>query len=96
MTPALAHPRTDRVTNTAPIYLDNQSSTRLDPRVFEAMLPYFTEDFGNPHSTTHAYGRTGAEAIERARGEVARSADEGGRSAPHLLSPGCSTRWHPR
>ena len=71
MTPALAHPRTDRVANTAPIYLDNQSSTRLDPRVFEAMLPYFTEDFGNPHSTTHAYGRTGAEAIERARGEVA-------------------------
>src|SRR6516165_76552 len=71
MTPALAHPRTDRVANTAPIYLDNQSSTRLDPRVFEAMLPYFTENFGNPHSTTHAYGRTGAEAIERARGEIA-------------------------
>jgi cysteine desulfurase len=71
MTPALVHPRNDRVANTAPIYLDNQSSTRLDPRVFEAMLPYFTEDFGNPHSTTHAYGRTAAEAIERARGEVA-------------------------
>ena len=39
--------------NAMPIYLDNQSSTRLDPRVLEAMLPYFTEQFGNPHSTSH-------------------------------------------
>ncbi len=43
----------------------------LDPRVLEAMLPYFTEQFGNPHSTSHAYGRIAAEAIEQARGEVA-------------------------
>ena len=57
--------------NAMPIYLDNQSSTRLDPRVLEAMLPYFTEQFGNPHSTTHAYGRIAAEAIEQARSEVA-------------------------
>jgi cysteine desulfurase len=57
--------------NTPPIYLDNQSTTRVDPRVLEAMLPYFTEDFGNPHSTSHAYGRIAAEAIERARGEIA-------------------------
>jgi cysteine desulfurase len=57
--------------NTMPIYLDNQSSTRLDPRVLEAMLPYFTEQFGNPHSTTHAYGRIAADAIEQARSEVA-------------------------
>jgi cysteine desulfurase len=57
--------------NTPPIYLDNQSSTRTDPRVLEAMLPYFTEDFGNPHSTSHAYGRIAAEAIELARGEIA-------------------------
>jgi cysteine desulfurase len=54
-----------------PIYLDNQSSTQIDPRVLEAMLPYFTEQFGNPHSTSHSYGRIAAEAIERARGEVA-------------------------
>jgi cysteine desulfurase len=57
--------------NAMPIYLDNQASTRLDPRVLEAMLPYFTEQFGNPHSTSHAYGRIAAEAIEEARGEVA-------------------------
>ena len=54
-----------------PVYLDNQSSTRVDPRVLEAMLPYFTEDFGNPHSASHPYGRNAAEAVERARGEVA-------------------------
>jgi cysteine desulfurase len=57
--------------NHLPIYLDNQSSTRLDPRVFEAMAPFFTEEYGNPHSTTHAYGRHAAAAIETARGEVA-------------------------
>jgi cysteine desulfurase len=60
-----------RLANTMPIYLDNQASTRVDPRVFEAMLPYFTEQFGNPSSTTHAYGRIAAEAIEESRGEVA-------------------------
>jgi cysteine desulfurase len=57
--------------NAPPIYLDNQSTTRLDPRVLEAMLPYFTEHFGNPHSTSHIYGRIAAEAVERARSEVA-------------------------
>jgi cysteine desulfurase len=57
--------------NTMPIYLDNQASTRVDPRVIEAMVPYFTEQFGNPSSTSHAYGRIAAEAIEEARSEVA-------------------------
>jgi cysteine desulfurase len=57
--------------NAMPIYIDNQSSTRPDPRVIEAMLPYFTEQFGNPSSTSHGYGRIAAEAIERARNEVA-------------------------
>ncbi|HMD64307.1 MAG TPA: aminotransferase class V-fold PLP-dependent enzyme [Stellaceae bacterium] len=61
----------DPAVNTPPIYLDNQSTTRVDPRVLEAMLPYFTEHIGNPHSTSHAYGRIAAEAIELARGEVA-------------------------
>jgi len=58
--------------NTPPIYLDNQSSTPLDPRVLEAMLPYFTERFGNPHSESHIYGRNAMAAIDTARGEVAR------------------------
>jgi cysteine desulfurase len=57
--------------NAPPIYLDNQASTRVDPRVLEAMLPYFTEQFGNPHSTSHPYGRIAAEAIEQSRGEIA-------------------------
>jgi cysteine desulfurase len=57
--------------NAMPIYLDNQSSTRVDPRVLAAMLAYFSEEFGNPHSSSHAYGRDAAAAIEVARGEVA-------------------------
>ena len=60
----------DTPANALPIYLDNQSTTRLDPRVLEVMLPYFTEHFGNPHSTSHAYGHIAAEAVERARGEI--------------------------
>jgi cysteine desulfurase len=58
--------------NALPIYLDNQASTPLDPRVLQAMLPYFTEHFGNPHSESHVYGHNAMVAIEAARGEVAR------------------------
>jgi len=71
MNPAAGRALPSDAANSPPIYLDNQSSTRVDPRVLEAMLPYFTEHFGNPHSTSHAYGRVAAEAIERARSEVA-------------------------
>ncbi|MGE5268078.1 MAG: aminotransferase class V-fold PLP-dependent enzyme, partial [Thiohalocapsa sp.] len=58
--------------NALPVYLDNQASTPLDPRVLEAMLPYFTEHFGNPHSESHAYGKNAMAAIESARAAVAR------------------------
>jgi cysteine desulfurase len=54
-----------------PVYLDHHATTPLDPRVLDAMLPYLTERFGNPHSVQHAYGWTAEEAVERARVQVA-------------------------
>ena len=54
-----------------PIFLDYQSTTPCDPRVVEAMLPWFTEKFGNPHSRSHAYGWEAEEATEIARKHVA-------------------------
>jgi len=53
------------------VYLDYQATTPTDPRALEAMLPFFTEAFGNPHSVEHAYGWDAEEAVERARAEVA-------------------------
>jgi cysteine desulfurase len=55
----------------APVYLDYHSTTPVDPRVVEAMMPYFTEVFGNPSSSNHAWGWRAQEAVERARREVA-------------------------
>lgn len=54
-----------------PVYLDYQSTTPVDPRVLDAMLPWFTEKFGNPHSTSHELGRESAEAVEEARAKIA-------------------------
>lgn len=54
-----------------PIYLDYQSTTPCDPRVVEAMLPYFTQHFGNPHSRNHDFGWQAEEATEQARQQVA-------------------------
>ena len=54
-----------------PIYLDYQATTPLDPRALEAMMPYFTEHCGNPSSSTHAFGSISADAVERAREQVA-------------------------
>jgi cysteine desulfurase len=53
-----------------PMYLDMQSTTPLDPRVLDAMLPYFTDMYGNPHSRTHMYGWESEDAIETARKQV--------------------------
>jgi cysteine desulfurase len=57
--------------STAPIYLDYQATTPTDPRVVDAMLPYFTQVFGNPHSRSHRYGWDAEEAVEKARAQVA-------------------------
>ena len=54
-----------------PIYLDNNATTPLDPRVLEAMMPYLTTDFGNPSSKSHAFGWIADEAVEQAREQVA-------------------------
>jgi len=54
-----------------PIYLDNQATTPCDPRVLAVMLPWFTENFANPHSAEHAMGRAAEAAVETARGQVA-------------------------
>jgi cysteine desulfurase len=59
------------VNTRAPVYLDYQATTPTDRRVVEAMLPYFTEMFGNPHSRSHAYGWEAEDAVERARGQIA-------------------------
>jgi len=56
-----------------PIYLDHHATTPVDPRVLEAMLPFFSRDFGNPSSQTHSFGWRAEAAVEDARERLARA-----------------------
>lgn len=54
-----------------PIYLDNHSTTKVDPRVLDSMIPWFSENYGNPSSRSHQHGWKAEEAVEQARTHVA-------------------------
>lgn len=71
-----------------PIYLDHNATTPLDPAVLRAMLPYFTETFGNPASIEHSHGNAAALAVEHARGQIA--ALIGARPAEIIFTGSCT------
>src|SRR2546428_6217884 len=56
-----------------PIFMDSQSTTPADPRVVEAMIPYFTEKFGHPASRNHSFGWEAQTAGDRAREQIAKA-----------------------
>src|SRR5689334_4918668 len=69
----LRHPLTAPISMRLPIYLDCNATTPVDPRVFAAMAPYFTEIFGNAASTGHAFGAQALSAVDAARQTIARA-----------------------
>ncbi|KAF9423473.1 cysteine desulfurase [Podila epigama] len=58
--------------NTRPIYMDMQATSPTDPRVLDSMLPYMTEQYGNPHSRTHSYGWETEKGVDQARENIAK------------------------
>jgi len=85
-----------------PIYMDYQATTPLDPRVLEVMMPYLTEHYGNPHSSTHSFGWRAAAALDVAREQVAglvsATPDEiyftsGATEANNMVIRGVMERW---
>ena len=88
-----------------PLFLDMQSTTPVDPRVLDAMLPHLTWGFGNPHSTTHQYGWEAESAVEAGRGHVGdlvgASAKEiiftsGATESNNMAVKGVANFYHPR
>ncbi len=63
-----------------PVYLDNHATTRCDPRVLQAMLPYFSEHYGNASSISHPFGDNARDAVERAREQIAATVNTSQRS----------------
>lgn len=70
--PALGSLRFLTGVGSGPSYLDMQATTPMDPRVLDAMMPFYHSQFGNPHSRSHAYGWEAEDATERAREQVAK------------------------
>lgn len=79
---------TESEVETAPIYLDHNATTPVDPRVLETMLPYFSEVFGNPSSVEHVHGNRAQTAIVRARQQVAASL--GAREGEIIFTGSCT------
>ena len=72
---------------TRPVYLDYNATTPIDPQVADAVIPFLQKHFGNP-SSAHVYGRRAREAVEQARGEVARLV---GAVSEEIVFTGCAT-----